>query len=190
MNYLAHSILSFTSGQLVGNMIADFIKNKDRENFPLEIQEGIKLHRAIDTFTDSHPAVSEAKKIFSPLVRLYAGAFVDVSFDYFVAHIYTESELKTHSAKVYKILWENEKWLPENYKRMLVRMEQDDWLSNYRRDQGIKFSMQNVLNKAVYLEKDIPIFEAFLRNKKELQFCFDNFYPDLLLESESKFVTK
>ena len=85
MNYLAHSILSYTSGQLVGNMIADFIKNNERESFPLEIQEGIKLHRFIDTFTDTHPAVSEAKKIFSPLVRLYSGAFVDVAFDYFVA---------------------------------------------------------------------------------------------------------
>ena len=187
MNYLAHSILSFTNGQLVGNMIADFIRNKERENFPSEIQEGIRLHRAIDTFTDSHPAVSEAKKIFSPWVRLYAGAFVDVSFDYFAAHIYTESELKSHSERVYKILWKNEKWLPENYKRMLIRMEQDDWLSNYRQDQGIKFSMQNVLNKAKYLEKDIPVFEAFQRNKSELQAYFKNFYPDLLSECESKF---
>ena len=190
MNYLAHSILSFTSGQLVGNMIADFIKNNERENFPLEIQEGIKLHRAIDTFTDSHPAVSEAKKIFSPLVRLYSGAFVDVAFDYFVAHLYTKQELKSHSEKTYKILWENEKWLPENYKRMLVRMEQDDWLSNYGQDQSIKFSMQNVLNKAEYLEKNIPVFDVFFRNKKELQVCFDNFYPDLLAECESHFKPK
>ena len=65
MNYLAHSILSFTNGQLVGNMIADFIKNNERENFPLEIQDGIKLHRFIDSFTDSHPAVHEAKKILT-----------------------------------------------------------------------------------------------------------------------------
>ena len=84
-------------------MIADFIKNNERESFPLEIQEGIKLHRFIDTFTDTHPAVSEAKKIFSPLVRLYSGAFVDVAFDYFVAHYYPEKELRNHSLKVYKI---------------------------------------------------------------------------------------
>lgn len=171
-------------------MIADFIKNKERENFPLEIQEGIKLHRAIDTFTDSHPAVSEAKKIFSPLVRLYSGAFVDVAFDYFTAHLYIVEELKLHSAKVYKILWENEKWLPENYKKMLVRMEQDDWLTNYRENQGIKFSMQNVLNKATYLEKNIPIFEVFLNNKEQLQFYFDAFYPDLLSECEFIFKPK
>jgi len=168
-------------------MIADFIKNNEREKFPLEIQEGIKLHRAIDTFTDSHPAVSEAKKIFSPLVRLYSGAFVDVAFDYFVAHLYKEDELKIHSAKVYKILWENEKWLPENYKKMLVRMEQDDWLTNYRQNQGIKFSMQNVLHKAKYLEKDIPIFEEFLKHKSELQLYFDQFFPDILAECKSNF---
>ena len=187
MNYLAHSILSFTDQQLVGNMIADFIKNNERENFPLEIQEGIKLHRAIDTFTDSHPAVSEAKKIFSPLVRLYSGAFVDVAFDYFTAHLYTEKELKVHSQKVYNILWKNEIWLPENYKKMLIRMVQDDWLTNYRTDQGIKFSMLNVLNKAKYLDKDIPVFDAFLKSKEELQFHFDRFFPDILAECNTNF---
>lgn len=187
MNYLAHSILSFTNGQLVGNMIADFIKNRDRANFPTDIQEGIRLHRAIDSFTDTHPAVSQAKKIFSPLVRLYSGAFVDVSFDYFVAQLYTEEQLKKHSLQVYKTLWENEIWLPEDYKRMLVRMEQDDWLSHYREYQGIKFSMQNVLNKAKYLDKNLPIFDIFMENINELQINFNEFYPDLLLECEKKF---
>jgi len=190
LNYLAHSILSYTDGQLVGNMIADFIKNNERENFPLEIQEGIRLHRAIDTFTDSHPAVSEAKKIFSPLVRLYSGAFVDVAFDYFVAHLYPENELKKHSQKAYRILWENEKWLPESYKKMLVRMEQDDWLANYRQDQNIQYSMQNVLNKAKYLDKDIPVFDAFLENKEKLQYYFDNFFPDILTEINNHFAMK
>lgn len=105
MNYLAHSLLSFSDGQLVGNMIADFIKNRDRENFPLEIQNGIKLHRFIDSFTDANPDASKAKKIYSPLVRLYSGAFVDVSFDYFLANSMPETELRKHSKKVYKTLW-------------------------------------------------------------------------------------
>lgn len=168
-------------------MIADFIKNNERENFPLDIQEGIRLHRLIDTFTDTHPAVSEAKKIFSPLVRLYSGAFVDVALDYFVAHYYPMEELKQHSLKTYKILWENEKWLPESYKKMLIRMEQDDWLTNYRTDQGIKFSMLNVLNKAKYLDKDIPVFDAFLKNKEALQFHFDQFFPDILTKCNLDF---
>ncbi len=179
MNYLAHSVLSYTDGQLVGNMIADFIKNNERGNFPVEIQEGIRLHRFIDTFTDTHPAISEAKKIFSPLVRLYSGAFVDVALDYFVAHNHSADQLLAHALRTYKILWKHERWLPKNFKMMLVRMEEGDWLSNYRTDKGIQFSMQNVLNKAKYLEKEIPVFDIFLQNKDLLQHCFDQFFPDI-----------
>lgn len=65
MNYLAHTFLSYTDEQIVGNIIGDFIKNKNKENLPEGIQQGITLHRAIDAFTDVHPKVSEAKKFFN-----------------------------------------------------------------------------------------------------------------------------
>ena len=64
MNFLAHSYLSFSEEQLVGNMIADFVKNRDVARLPESIQKGIKLHRAIDTFTDAHPLIHEAKAPF------------------------------------------------------------------------------------------------------------------------------
>ncbi|KQM42130.1 ACP phosphodiesterase [Chryseobacterium sp. Leaf201] len=183
MNYLAHSFLTFTDGQIVGQFLEDFIRNKDRYSFPKDIQDGITLHRAIDTFTDSHPAIHEAKKVFAPLVRLYAGAFVDVAMDYFVANdlqLKTLKGWKDHSRKVYRVLNEHYEFLPENFRRMLEKMEQDDWLYHYRQDQNIKFSMRNVLNKAKYLDKDIPVFEAFLDHKDVLQKCYDDFFPDLL----------
>ncbi|AZB09984.1 DUF479 domain-containing protein [Chryseobacterium sp. G0162] len=187
MNYLAHSFLTFTDGQIVGQFLEDFIRNRDRFSFPKDIQDGITLHRAIDTFTDSHPAIHEAKKVFAPLVRLYAGAFVDVSMDYFVANdlsLHSLAEWKAHSLHVYSVLNAHDEWLPENFKKMLVKMEQDDWLYNYREDWGIKFSIQNVLNKAKYLDKDIPVFEAFLTHKEFLQECYDDFFPDLLAHAK------
>jgi acyl carrier protein phosphodiesterase len=183
MNYLAHSFLTFTDRQIVGQFLEDFIRNRDRFSFPKDIQDGITLHRAIDTFTDSHPAIHEAKKVFAPLVRLYAGAFVDVSMDYFVANDLSLNSLqgwKDHSLKVYRVLNENYEFLPENFRRMLEKMEQDNWLYNYRQDQNIKYSMRNVLNKAKYLETNIPVFEAFLDNKETLQKCYADFFPDLL----------
>jgi acyl carrier protein phosphodiesterase len=187
MNYLAHSFLSFTDGQIVGQFLEDFIRNKDRFSFPKEIQDGITMHRAIDTFTDSHEAIHEAKKVFSPLVRLYAGAFVDVSMDYFLANDLSRNSLpewKAHSLKVYRVLNQHQKWLPENFKMMLAKMEKDDWLYNYRENQGIKFSIQNVLHKAKYLDKDLPVFELFLQNKEILQQCYDAFFPDLFVHAQ------
>ena len=189
MNFLAHSFLTFNDGQIVGQFLEDFIRNKERFNFPKDIQDGITLHRAIDTFTDAHPAIHEAKKVFSPLVRLYAGAFVDVSMDYFLAtdfKLHSLNGWKKHSLNIYRVLNENLHYFPETFKRMLTKMEQDDWLFNYREDWGIKFSIQNVLNKAKYLEKDIPVFEAFLDNKNILQNCYNEFFPDLLAHAKAE----
>ena len=183
MNYLAHSFLAFSDGQIVGQFLEDFIRNSERFSFPEEMRNGITLHREVDTFTDSHPALSEAKKVFQPLVRLYSGAFVDVAMDYFLANdrkIFTSETLKQHSQKVYKALNDNKKWLPEKLKIVSEKMEKDDWLYNYQEDWGIDYSMKNVLNKAKYLEKDIPVFDAFLDNKKILQECYDTFFPELL----------
>ena len=184
MNYLAHSFLAFSDEQIVGQFLEDVIRNKDRFSYPEKMQQGITLHREIDTFTDAHPAISEAKKIFSPLVRLYSGAFVDVSMDYFLANSLSDEELRKHAEKVYQVLRKYEEFLPERLMRMVNGMEKDNWLYNYKEDWGIKYSMQNVLNKAKYLDKDIPVFELFLNNKPELQKHFDVFFPELLAHAE------
>ena len=115
MNFLAHSYLNFTDEQIVGQFLQDFIRNSKRFSFPEKVGEGITLHRAIDTFTDAHTEIHEAKKIFSPLVRLYAGAFVDVSFDYFLANSMTERDLFEHSQKVYRVLRRFESIFPATF---------------------------------------------------------------------------
>ena len=181
MNYLAHSFLAFSDEQIVGQFLEDFIPNRDRYSFPIGMQEGITLHREVDTFTDSHLELREAKKIFSPLVRLYSGAFVDVSMDYFLANSLTDEALRNHAEKIYQVLRKYEEFLPERLLRMVDGMEKDNWLYNYKEDWGIKYSIQNVLNKAKYLDKDLPVFEVFLNNKSQLQQHFDIFFPDLLV---------
>ena len=63
MNYLAHIYLSNEEEEItLGNFIADDIKGKKYIQFPLGIQQGILLHRAIDSFTDAHPIVKKKHK--------------------------------------------------------------------------------------------------------------------------------
>jgi possible [acyl-carrier-protein] phosphodiesterase len=182
MNFLAHSYLSFSEEQLVGNMIADFVKNRDVARLPESIQKGIKLHRAIDTFTDVHPLIHEAKAPFRPLVRLYSGAFVDVAFDYFLANDTTENsqrEWQEHSREVYAVLRRYEEFLPEVFKKVLDKMQQDDWLYNYRNEWGIDYSFRNVVNKAQFLDKTTNVFPAFLANKDFLREKYEIFFPEI-----------
>lgn len=182
MNFLAHSYLSFSEEQLVGNMIADFVKNRDVARLPESIQKGIKLHRAIDTFTDAHPLIHEAKAPFRPLVRLYSGAFVDVAFDYFLANDTTENSQRgwqEHSQRVYAVLRRYEEFLPEVFKKVLDKMQQDDWLYNYRNEWGIEYSFRNVVNKAQFLDKTTNVFPAFLANKDFLREKYEIFFPEI-----------
>ena len=182
MNFLAHSYLSFSEEQLVGNMIADFVKNRDVARLPESIQKGIKLHRAIDTFTDAHPLIHEAKAPFRPLVRLYSGAFVDVAFDYFLANDTTENsqpEWQEHSQRVYAVLRRYEEFLPEVFKKVLDKMQQDDWLYNYRNEWGIEYSFRNVVNKAQFLDKTTNVFPAFLASKDFLREKYEIFFPEI-----------
>ena len=182
MNFLAHSYLSFSEEQLVGNMIADFVKNRDVARLPESIQKGIKLHRAIDTFTDAHSLIHEAKAPFRPLVRLYSGAFVDVAFDYFLANDTTENsqrEWQEHSQRVYAVLRRYEEFLPEVFKKVLDKMQQDDWLYNYRNEWGIEYSFRNVVNKAQFLDKTTNVFPAFLANKDFLREKYEIFFPEI-----------
>lgn len=166
----------------MGNLIEDFLKNKEKLPYPPEIQKGIYLHKAIDEFTDAHPVFREAKKIFQPVARLYSGAFVDVVMDYFLANdpkIKSETEWKLHSEKVYSALENHWEWLPISLKNILPKMKTDNWLYNYRHDWGMKYSLQHILNKAQYLDKETPVFQIFMDNKKSLQDYYNDFFPDL-----------
>ena len=52
MNFLAHLYLSKNNTNImIGNFIADHIRGNNFNHFSREIQQGIKLHREIDTFT-------------------------------------------------------------------------------------------------------------------------------------------
>ena len=112
MNLLAHAYLSFNDpGVLTGNMISDYVKGKKKFLYPAVIQKGISLHRAIDAFTDSHPATKEAKEFFRSSYRLYAGACMDVVYDHFLAndiHAFKDDKaLQAFALTVYEGLEQN-----------------------------------------------------------------------------------
>ncbi len=183
MNYLAHAYLSFNNPDiLVGNMISDFVKGRKQFDYPLSVQKGIQLHRAIDSFTDQHPATKEAKQFFKPAVGLYAGAFVDVVYDHFLAldtGELAEHEWKFFSAGVYPQLSLQEHLLPEKFARMLPYMATQDWLYNYRFTWGIESSFGGLVRRAKYLTDSAAAFECFTVHYNVLRQQYDAFFPDV-----------
>jgi len=183
MNYLAHAWLSFNYSQiLVGNMISDFVKGKKRFDFSEGIQKGIMLHRSIDMFTDTHDATRQAKQFFKPVVGLYAGAFIDVVYDHFLAkdkNEFTDESLLQFSLFVYATLDDYQIVLPETFLFMLPYMKRDNWLYNYRTLYGAEKSFGGLLRRAKYLENNAEVFECLKRNYNALQHCYNSFFPDV-----------
>lgn len=183
MNYLAHAYLSFDSSEiLVGNMISDFVKGKKKFEYAPTVQQGINLHRAIDNFTDTHKITKEAKEFFRPHYRLYAGAFVDVVFDHFLAvdeKIFPENKLNEFSENVYQRLEHFFPVFPNHFSLMFGYMKKDNWLFNYRYRWGIEKSLGGVVRRATYLTESETAFHIFEEQYAELMNLFHEFWPDL-----------
>lgn len=183
MNYLAHAYLSFNQpGLLVGNMISDFVKGKKQFDYPPRIQQGIKLHRLIDTFTDDHTATKEAKQVFKPYVGLYAGAFMDVVYDHFLARDeseFSKTTLAAFSQDTYSTLYSSLQVLPPAFAAILPYMKKHDWLYNYSTVEGIEKSFAGVVRRAAYLNSSSDVFQAFIDNYNSLDSYYRSFFPAL-----------
>lgn len=183
MNYLAHAYLSFDHPEItVGNLISDFVKGKKKFDYPLNIQKGITLHRSIDSFTDTHIATKEAKKVFQPGYRLYSGAFVDIVYDHFLAlddTEFNEDSLLWFSNQTYLILEKHSQWFPEGFARMFPYMKRHNWLFNYRTLTGIEKSFGGLVHRATYLTESDTANHIFENNYQLLQDCYRHFWKDL-----------
>ena len=186
MNLLAHAYLSFNNeSMLVGNMISDYVKGKKQFDYPLPIQAGIQLHRAIDEFTDTHDATQEIKKLFKPAYRLYAGAFVDVVYDYFLANdsnqFLTVESLQSFTQHTYYLLQNNTDHFPEKFAKSFPYMQEQDWLYNYRYDDGMQKSFGGLARRAKYITETETAFNIFLNNKEIIKESYQIFFPQLKL---------
>jgi acyl carrier protein phosphodiesterase len=181
MNYLAHAYLSFDHPEIVtGNLISDFVKGKNKFNYPVNIQKGINLHRLIDQFTDTHEATKEAKEIFRPHYRLYSGAIMDVLYDHFLAtdktEFFTENSLFSFSQQVYVDLDKQFQWLPPRFAAMFPHMKSHNWLFNYRSIEGTARSLEGLVRRALYLNESTTAFQLFEKHYQLFGECYRQFW--------------
>lgn len=184
MNYLAHAYLSFHQPALItGNLIADYVKGKQLLQYDAGIQRGIRLHRAIDSFTDQHPLTAEAKTIFRPSLGLYSGVFTDLVYDHFLAadtRRFSERGLADFAAYVYEVIATQQEPLPDSFLHMFHYMRRHNWLYGYRLPAGMLSTFTGITRRAKYLETDPNIpFAAMMEHYELLRRCYEGFFPEL-----------
>lgn len=142
MNFLAHLYLSENNTNImIGNFIADHIKGNNYDGFSEEIQQGVFLHREIDTFTDAHEVVRKSKRRLHERYRHYDGVIIDIFYDYFLAKNwadYSVIPLDIYTDSINKFFYEISPKLPLKSQNFIKYMIQYNILFNYQFKDGIE----------------------------------------------------
>lgn len=190
MNFLAHIYLSGDNELIrIGNFMADGIRGHDYLDFHPEIQKGIILHRAIDTFTDAHPTFRKSKHRLHKKYGHYSGVIIDIFYDHFLAKnwsVYSDEKLEVLAATFYESLKSNYKILTERTKGMMPHMIARNWLVSYASLEGltmILFQMDHRTKNRVDMHLSINELKEFYAEFEEE---FTSFFEELRLHCQEK----
>ena len=193
MNFLAHIYLSGDNDLIkIGNFMADGIRGKHFESYPLEIQKGIILHRAIDTFTDAHPIFRQSTKRLHQNYHHYAGVIVDVFYDHFLAknwNTYSDERLEDFVARFYQSLSDNKSVLSERTLMVMPYMFEQNWLVSYQTVEGINRILTQMDHRTKNLSKMRFATNELSEFYSEFENEFTKFFEELITYSNTKMIT-
>jgi acyl carrier protein phosphodiesterase len=185
MNYLAHVFLArHDDAAMVGAMLGDFVKANDVLAYPPAIAREITLHRHIDSYTDSHPVVRDAKELFGEGRRRYAGIVLDVFYDHELSRHWARWSDEPRDrliARFYAALQAHEAILPPRLREMLPWLIGQDWLGGYGTFAGVEGTIARVsrrLSRNGELLRDGV--HDLVRHRGAIAAGFDAFFPDLV----------
>lgn len=183
MNHLAHLFFADrTPESLLGNLAGDFFKGPVRDQWPLPLTAAIRLHRAVDAFTDAHPLVGISRRRLENDYRHYGRVLVDIFYDHFLATKwdgYADESLDDFAPAIYELL-RHDDFLPEAIRARFVRMAEEDWLRSYRHLEGIRtalFYMSRRLKREFALDRSVG---ALREHYTEFEEDFDQFFPQAI----------
>lgn len=189
MNLLAHLYLADrTRTSLAGSLMGDVVRGVLQGRYPAEVEDGIRLHRRVDSFTDAHPIVRAAKARLQPPYRRYAGILLDVYFDHCLALEwcqYHSLPLEEFVADSHQILMrEGLKLAHPGFVLRLTYMRSRNLLLSYRELSGIERALQGLSTR---LSRENPLatgLDVLHPQASLLQNDFRNFFPELVRFAE------
>jgi len=191
MNYLAHLFLSGENEKIiVGNFIADHVKGRTIDEYDEEIKQGIRMHRAIDEFTDAHPDVRAGISRLRPAYGKYAGVIMDMYYDHFLAanwNRYSDNDLEDYTRSRYVILFRYYSIFPARAQRILPHMAKNNWLKGYARLEGLQQALTGLSTRTRFLSNMEHAVIDLRNGYNHYQEEFFNFFPELWTFVENEY---
>ncbi|SFS17194.1 Acyl carrier protein phosphodiesterase [Dyella sp. OK004] len=184
MNHLAHALLSGDDDWLrLGGMMGDFVHGQpDPAQLPARVIDGIRLHRAIDVFTDSHPEVLAAKALLPAPYRRYGGILIDMWFDHALARDFgrwSGQPLERFSGELRELLHRHDALLPPMLRRFRSYMDAHNLPAGYAEVGEMDLAFHGLSSR---LKRENPVDTAvplLMAHDAPLQAHFEAFFPQL-----------
>jgi acyl carrier protein phosphodiesterase len=190
VNFLAHTYLSGDSTEIrMGNIIGDYVKGNQFNQYPELIRKGILMHRDIDSFTDSHPLVKQTNKFFTERYRKYSGIVTDIFFDHFLANhwsLYSPIDFSEYVKGIYFLIKGEWKWLPEEMHVFASSCMENNWIKSYARIDGIEHVLYMMSLRTSLPDESLFAGKVLRENYAALESLFLEFFPQLIQFIESK----
>jgi len=182
MNFLAHLFLSDADPELiVGNLLGDFVKGRLSGHFPAAIEQGIILHRLIDSFTGRNRYFLQSKRLLDKSFGHYRGVLVDLFYDHFLAanwDNYADVPLQLFLTRARQIVQEYEDILPERL-RHIFPVIFVELLPSYLDVKGVDMALQRM---SIRIARPNRLGEGgveLLRHYDRLYADFQEFLPEI-----------
>lgn len=147
MNFLFHLYLSGDDPELlVGNLMGDFVKGRLPGRFPPGIEQGVALHRWIDSAANRSPSFVRSRERLDPAIGLYRGVLVDLFYDHFLAlawQVYHPEPLDRFLDRAYRLARDREEFLPARLRNILATIF-TDLIPSYREESGIARALERI----------------------------------------------
>ena len=183
MNLLAHLHLGkgLSPMAAAGNLLADFVPRQISGPFA----EGVSLHRRIDSFTDQHPLVVEARELFHGPYRRFAGVLCDFAFDYCLSNDWENWERDAGldgfvDVQLGRILDTKQPGASQIH-AMVTQIHEERWLQGYSKIAGIGNSIARIARRRRVAEGMLGGETAIQQRIDDLRGIFSGFYPELQL---------
>ena len=184
MNFLAHLYLAGDDQEVIfGNFIADAVKGKAINDFPMMVREGIRMHREIDRYTDNHPVFKKSAKRLRPKYRMYSGVIVDIYYDHFLSrnwNDYSDEELRAFVTAAYELLIRKYRMLPSRSKRMLPFMISQNWLVGYSNFYSLQRVFRGMSRRAQFDSGMEHAVSDLKQHYNDFEQEFRLFFPDII----------
>jgi acyl carrier protein phosphodiesterase len=169
---------------MIGNFIGDTVKGCKYENLQPIIRKGVLMHRAIDDFTDRHPVNAEIRKLLHPEFGKYAGVYLDMYYDHFLAagwdNFSKEVSLMAFCTRFYFDALMGYRYLPYRIKTLLYTFIIGNILKNYSKLTGMEESLEFMHRHSRLPKTGKEAVECLVNNYDVLQKAFNEFFPLLI----------